>query len=586
MDFWAIPIFKHGRPTVKPAADFKPEEDAEALQKAMKGLGTDEETLIKILCCRANYQRIEIAKSFKTMYGRDLIDEIKSETSGHFKELLAALLIQPTHYYAHELHRAVKGLGTDETCLIELMCSLNNQQIRNARRDESREVDVEKAKKDAERLYEAGELILGTDEATFNEILASQSYPQLLQVFLEYENLTGNTIETAIDKEFSGSIREALLAIVKCVRSKIDFYAERFYKSMKGLGTDDKALIRLVVTHCEVDLMSIKESFLLHYEQSLEAFIEDDTSGDYRKALLTLVKARGKMACPGFSRYSAFPQGQPTVYLAPDFDPRKDAEVLRLAMKGLGTDEKTIITILCKRANVQRLDIALEYKTLYGKDLIQDLKSELSGNFRNLIVALMTPLSEFYAQELHNAMKGLGTDENCLIEIMCSLRNYEIKRVCKSYEKQFKRHLENDLVDDTSGHFRRLLRSLCTANRNENEIANKEAAFNDVKDLLRAGELQFGTNEPIFNAVLCSRGFEQLLLIFEEYERVTGHTIEKAIKREFSDFFAERLYKSMKGLGTDDKTLIRIVVTRCEVDMVDIKAAFFRRYQKTLESFI
>ncbi|KAK7873706.1 hypothetical protein R5R35_013238 [Gryllus longicercus] len=310
------------------------------------------------------------------------------------------------------------------------------------------------------------------------------------------------------------------------------------------------------------------------------------------------------MACPGFSRYSAFPQGRPTVYLAPDFDPRKDAEVLRLAMKGLGTDEKTIITILCKRANVQRLDIALEYKTLYGKDLIQDLKSELSGNFRSLIVALMTPLSEFYAQELHNAMKGLGTDENCLIEIMCSLRNYEIKRVCNSYEKLFKRHLENDLVDDTSGHFRRLLRSLCTANRNENQIANKEAAFNDVKDLLRAGELQFGTNEPIFNAVLCSRGFEQLLLIFEEYERVTGHTIEKAIKREFSgdakdgllaivqcvrsipDFFAERLYKSMKGLGTDDKTLIRIVVTRCEVDMVDIKEAFFRHYQKTLESFI
>ena len=30
-------------------------------------------------------------------------------------------------------------------------------------------------------------------------------------------------------------------------------------------------------------------------------------------------------------------------------------------------------------------------------------------------------------------------------------------------------------------------------------------------------------------------------------------------------FFADQLHKAMKGLGTDEKHLIRIIVSRCEV---------------------
>ena len=56
--------------------------------------------------------------------------------------------------------------------------------------------------------------------------------------------------------------------------------------------------------------------------------------------------------------------------------------------------------------------------------------------------------------------------------------------------------------------------------------------------------------------------------------------------RSKAAFFAERLHDSMAGMGTKDKALIRIMVTRCEVDMVDIKNAFQAKYGKTLESFI
>jgi annexin A7/11 len=58
-----------------------------------------------------------------------------------------------------------------------------------------------------------GELRLGTDESAFNSILCSRSYPQLKQIFNEYQRLTGHDFEKAIKNEFSGDIASGLLAI-------------------------------------------------------------------------------------------------------------------------------------------------------------------------------------------------------------------------------------------------------------------------------------------------------------------------------------------------------------------------------------
>jgi hypothetical protein len=69
-------------------------------------------------------------------------------------------------------------------------------------------------------------------------------------------------------------------------------------------------------------------------------------------------------------------------------DPASDARELRRAMKGLGTDEKTLIRIFSSRSKEQLQIIAQQYSALFGRNLEHDVSSETSGNFRKLLIGL------------------------------------------------------------------------------------------------------------------------------------------------------------------------------------------------------
>ncbi|KAJ1066465.1 hypothetical protein K5549_007587 [Capra hircus] len=289
-----------------------------------------------------------------------------------------------------------------------------------------------------------------------------------------------------------------------------------------------------------------------------------------------------------------------TITDASGFDPLRDAEVLRKAMKGFGTDEQAIIDCLGSRSNKQRQQILLSFKTAYGKDLIKDLKSELSGNFEKTILALMKTPVLFDAHEMKEAIKGAGTDEACLIEILASRSNEHIRELNRLYKTEFKKTLEEAIRSDTSGHFQRLLISLSQGNRDESTNVDMTLVQRDVQELYAAGENRLGTDESKFNAILCSRSRAHLVAVFNEYQRMTGRDIEKSICREMSGdleqgmlavvkclkntpaFFAERLNKAMRGAGTKDRTLIRIMVSRSEIDLLDIRAEYKRLYGKSL----
>ena len=68
-------------------------------------------------------------------------------------------------------------------------------------------------------------------------------------------------------------------------------FLQMLYWSMNGIGTNDDALIRVIVTRAEIDLQAIKMEFQRVYREDLEDMISSDTSGSYKRFLLALISA-------------------------------------------------------------------------------------------------------------------------------------------------------------------------------------------------------------------------------------------------------------------------------------------------------
>ncbi|XP_053233022.1 annexin A6 isoform X1 [Podarcis raffonei] len=643
------------RGSVKDYPDFDANQDAEALYNAMKGFGSDKEAILELITSRSNKQRHEICQAYKALYGKDLIADLKYELTGKFERLIVGLMRPLEYFDAKEIKDALKGIGTDEKCLIEILASRTNQQIRalveaykdayerdleedvvadtsghfkkmlvvllQGTREEDDVVSEDLVQQDAQNLLDSGEAKWGTDEAEFIYILGSRSKQHLRLVFDEYLKISGKPIEVSIRGELSGDFEKLMLAVVKNIRSTAEYFADRLFKAMKGLGTRDNTLIRIMVSRSEIDMLDIREIFRTKYEKSLHHMIESDTSGEYKKALLKLCGGDDDAAGEFFPEAAqvayqmwelsarAKIELKGTIYPAADFNADGDAKVLRKAMKGFGTDEDAIIEVVTQRSNTQRQEIIQAYKSHYGRDLIADLKSEISGPLAKVILGLMMTPAQYDAKQLKKAMEGAGTDESVLIEILATRNNQEIQAINTAYKDAYSKSLEDALSSDTSGHFKRILISLALGARDEGgeDLAKAQADAQVVAETLKLSDVSGDDStslETRFMTVLCTQSYPQLRRVFQEFVKMTNHDVAHAINKRMSGdvrdvflaivrsvknkqaFFADKLYKSMKGAGTDDRTLIRIIVSRSEIDLLNIRREFWDIYDKSLYHMI
>ncbi|CAL8320925.1 unnamed protein product [Lota lota] len=298
------------------------------------------------------------------------------------------------------------------------------------------------------------------------------------------------------------------------------------------------------------------------------------------------------------------PEYHGTIVPYPNFNPKKDAILLEEAIKSRNVDEEMIISILVQRNNEQRQEIKKVYQTTTGKSLVDGLKSKLKSHLEDVVLALLMTPAKFDAFILHKATKGLGTHEDILVEVLASRTNEEIRELQRVFKEDYGQTLEKVIESETKGDFTMALQAMLKANKNEGQSIDLDLAKKDAKALFEAGEEKKGIDIAVFINILTSRSGNQLTQTFKQYSKISDNSLPKALDMELNGdiedclvdvvkcawskpaFFAEKLHKAMAGLGTCENTLIRVLVSRSEVDLKKIIAEFKLMYGKTLQQCI
>lgn len=262
--------------------------------------------------------------------------------------------------------------------------------------------------------------------------------------------------------------------------------------------------------------------------------------------------------------------------------------------------QNEIIKIMCNRTNEERQKIKQLYITSYGEDLEKALRSKLSGNFEDCIVALLNTPSEYDAKQLHKAIAGLGTDEDTLTEIIATRPKWKIEEIKAEYEKLYNVTLEKDIQGDTSGTYRQLLVALLQGGRSENPYPNEKECKKICEELYNGGEAIKGTDNDLFIKYFANKSPAELAMVSQLYHKKYNKSLLDVIEKEFSgdvkvlfstllkalvkpaEYFATRVNKAVKGWGTNNNLLIRILVTRDEIDMPQIKKCYKELYKKDM----
>lgn len=274
----------------------------------------------------------------------------------------------------------------------------------------------------------------------------------------------------------------------------------------------------------------------------------------------------------------------------------KEVEILKnLLEKGEFSD---ITELISKKTQKQRMKLRQTYKKNYEVDLMTDLKSNLAGLYKKIVLALFTDPVEYDVDLIYNSLKN-DDSKNILINIFASRPDWYLNKIKNIYLKKYNIELEEHINNDTSDEFNKLLLQILQCKRSKNQAPDIDQCKQLADDLEQEESNNLSIDSPIINSIFMLLSPQELIMVCKEYHKSTERLLTDMVNEKFkgnvkkllnailmakispSEFFANALHEALAD-NSFDESIISILISRADVDLNVIKKYYFKLYENDL----
>lgn len=277
-----------------------------------------------------------------------------------------------------------------------------------------------------------------------------------------------------------------------------------------------------------------------------------------------------------------------------------EEELTKLEEALKSKDENTITEISISHSNAERVKLREDYKSKFNRELLEDIQKNMKGDLCTLLISIYRDPVEYDAELLYRAMKGIGTDDDILIEVICFRSTERLNQIKEKFKESYGKELVKEVESECSGEYKNTLKALLESERSQNKNPDLENCKNIAEELYKAGEGKLGTNDTVFVKYFTTLSPEELMLVGKEYHKSHKKNLVEVIESEMSgelnkvlkcilyglispsEYFARQISVAVKGVGTNDTQLIRSVVSRADEDMKMIKRYYKKLFNKDM----
>lgn len=299
---------------------------------------------------------------------------------------------------------------------------------------------------------------------------------------------------------------------------------EQLRKAFKGWGTNEKLIISILAHRNAAQRKLIMQTYAETYNEDLLKALDRELTNDFERLVVLWT-----------------------------LDPaERDAYLANEATKRWTSSNQVLMEIACTRSPQQLLLARQAYHARYKKSLEEDVAHHTTGDFRKLLVPLVSSyrydgdevnmtLAKAEAKMLHEKISEKAYSHEDLIRILATRSKAQVNATLNHYKNEFGNDVNKDLKTDPKDEFLAILRATVKC------LTRPEKYFEKV---LRLAINRQGTDEGALTRVVATRAEVDMKFISEEYQRRNSVPLDRAIVKDTTGDY-EKMLLALIGHAED-----------------------------------